>query len=540
MRFLGMAAFTGLCLSACSTGPATQVLVWFEVEAGSAVEGRMAAARVRVFDADGRTALDDTRPIGEVPMGVVLPASVSLVPARRGSTRRFRVEVVLLDAAMGEIARQRAEGAFVPGERVELRLRFTDVCAAVACPFGRTCIEGSCVRACLAPGEDGAPSVPAPCPCDCACAGDQCVEGRCVPRTPIAAVAAGRAHACAITAAGRLFCWGSNREGQLGVGDTETRDAPAAVALPGPVTAVAAGWRHSCAVLQDGTLHCWGDNALGQLGAGGAMEPAPVAVDLREVELVAAGDGHSCAALTDGGVFCWGENEFGQIGTGTASIGRLPPTEVTAGDASMAGVKSALIAGFGHTCALQSIGRLWCWGRNFDGNLGVGDRDHRAAPVRVLFEDGTEPVWTEVSAGNGWHTCGVENGSLYCFGDPADGRLGIVSPDKVTLPSPVSLPGARAGVAAGVRHTCAFGEGGTLICFGTSASGELGVGELAPSDHGPVELADGGWTAAALGESYSCALRDDGALHCFGANDAGQLGLGDREPRNVPVRVCFP
>lgn len=540
-------------LCACTPSAATQVVVRLDVEEGSAVGARAAAVRVRVFDAEGLPVLDETRRVGTEPASVSFPASVSLLPRDPDAARRFRVEAALLedDGAGGlvDLAVQRAEGAFVPGALREIRLRFTDACAGVACSFGRTCVAGACVRACFEASAAGGtePSEPASCPCGCACDGDRCAGGACEAANALVEVAAGRAHACAIDASGTVLCWGSNTNGQLGVGDTETRASPTRVSLPLPARAIAAGWRHTCAILEDGSLHCWGDGAAGQLGPMSAMALTPVPIanadgtPFTEVSLVATGDMHTCISTTDGTVYCWGDDEFGQVGGGTASPGPLPPTRVLA-TSSFDGAKSHLVAGFGHTCALQTIGRLWCWGRNFDGNLGVGDREHRAQPTLVLIgtEFDPQPTWTAVSASNGWHTCAIGDGLLYCFGDHNDGRLGVVSAEKVVTPARVlgDIDFRAESVAAGVRHTCARRDDGQLFCFGTSASGELGVGEIAPSEHGPVELADEGWERVALGESFSCAIRRGGALHCWGQNEAGQLGLGHRELRSVPVRVC--
>lgn len=80
-------------------------------------------------------------------------------------------------------------------------------------------------------------------------------------------------HLCLVRRAG-LVCAGGNAFGQLGVGDTEPREAPVDVRLPegvaaSDIVASAAGYRHSCLLAQpEGALQprllCWGDNRLGQ------------------------------------------------------------------------------------------------------------------------------------------------------------------------------------------------------------------------------------------------------------------------------------
>jgi alpha-tubulin suppressor-like RCC1 family protein len=83
----------------------------------------------------------------------------------------------------------------------------------------------------------------------------------------VSAVAAGRAHTCAIQS-GALYCWGANDSGQLGDNTNSSSNVPNPVTGMGAgVTAVAAGSAHTCAV-QRGLLSCWGDNMSGQLGDG--------------------------------------------------------------------------------------------------------------------------------------------------------------------------------------------------------------------------------------------------------------------------------
>jgi alpha-tubulin suppressor-like RCC1 family protein len=96
---------------------------------------------------------------------------------------------------------------------------------------------------------------------------------------PVVAIASGGAHACALTAVGRVWCWGRNTRGALGDGTTRPRSEPVRVALPGPAVAVTAGNAHTCAALASGRTYCWGENQNGQLGdpmRTARFVPAPV------------------------------------------------------------------------------------------------------------------------------------------------------------------------------------------------------------------------------------------------------------------------
>src|SRR5437667_408817 len=85
-----------------------------------------------------------------------------------------------------------------------------------------------------------------------------------------AAVTAGAAHTCGVTAAGAAYCWGDNGFGQLGDGTTTSQLTPVPVQAPAGVSfaAVTAGAAHTCGVTAAGAAYCWGDNGFGQLGDG--------------------------------------------------------------------------------------------------------------------------------------------------------------------------------------------------------------------------------------------------------------------------------
>ncbi len=77
-------------------------------------------------------------------------------------------------------------------------------------------------------------------------------------------LAGGTLNACAILIDGGLRCWGYGGYGQLGlgttdsVGDDEQPSSAPVVPVGGPVAQVAVGERHTCALLESGGVRCWG------------------------------------------------------------------------------------------------------------------------------------------------------------------------------------------------------------------------------------------------------------------------------------------
>jgi alpha-tubulin suppressor-like RCC1 family protein len=241
-----------------------------------------------------------------------------------------------------------------------------------------------------------------------------------VPVGPAKEIAAGRTHTCAILTDGTVSCWGETRDSQTAL-QRESRARPSLpVIVPGIVNAVsvAGGSEHSCAALSAGRLFCWGDNRSGQLGTGIVERhfflPSPVQL-LGEAISVTAGRRHTCALLRDRTVECWGKNYEGQLGDGTR-VDALRPVRVTVLDPGkrvkpLANV-AAITAGSQHTCALLESREVYCWGSNFAGQLG---RVEGTLAPRPVFSGMTDVV---ALAAGGWHTCGIlTDGETRCLGE---------------------------------------------------------------------------------------------------------------------------
>ncbi len=154
-------------------------------------------------------------------------------------------------------------------------------------------------------------------------------------------IALGRFHTCALRDDGKVLCWGLNQYGQLGIAAT----APGSELLPkliedgdlGVVQSLTLGSEHSCAVRDDGRVLCWGSNREGQLGVvtnAATSQPNPVPsllanVVLGKVVRMNAGRDHTCALRDDGSVLCWGSNREGQLGS-TTGLGTEGPNPVPA------------------------------------------------------------------------------------------------------------------------------------------------------------------------------------------------------------------
>ncbi|MBI4918186.1 MAG: hypothetical protein HY825_20280 [Acidobacteria bacterium] len=217
---------------------------------------------------------------------------------------------------------------------------------------------------------------------------------------------------CVRFPAGTVKCWGSNPAGQLGLGDTNDRgDVPGEMGVNLPYVALGTGrtavsvvtGSHTCALLDNAALKCWGTNSNGELGLGdvarrgdgpGEMGDALPYVSLgsaRSAVAVGLGQYHSCALLDDASVKCWGSGSTGLIGSGSTSNLGDQPGEM--GD-SLAPValgtgRTALQLAVGpyHTCVLLDDRTVKCWGRNGSGRLGLGDTTDRGSGASQMGDN---------------------------------------------------------------------------------------------------------------------------------------------------------
>lgn len=239
---------------------------------------------------------------------------------------------------------------------------------------------------------------------------------------PAAAISAGSNHTCALLASGVVRCWGANYSYQLGTGS----NSPGTYLTPvtanvgsGTVVQVAAGGSHTCVLLETGGVRCWGSNGNGELGLGLVGDPNPqpqTPTGLSSgVDRIAVRNGSSCARLDTGSLRCWGPNDYGQVGTGSVSVRESSARQVISLTTS---VIDFGVSGY-RSCAVANA-RLLCWG--FVGSDRIGND---LAGSSVLAP---APVWGLLSGvtkvATGGSTCVLIDGGVMCWGENYAGQLG--------------------------------------------------------------------------------------------------------------------
>ncbi|MEO8329173.1 MAG: hypothetical protein ABI586_04120, partial [Candidatus Nanopelagicales bacterium] len=422
------------------------------------------------------------------------------------------------------------------------------------------------------------------------------VTGNALAGSSLSDITAGGVHTCAIDIEGKAYCWGLDINGQLGNGAAGHALEPRRVSTTGVLKGktlvdISAGRSHTCAVAANGRVYCWGSNEDGQVGAvTQPVQPVPVAVDtsgaLHGINLIAidSGRAHTCAVAANGSVYCWGDNTFGQIGDGTTTNRPLPRkvantgADITAkaisvgddgscaltrsgnlfcwgsGNTTPVGVRALrgtdiqhFTTGYGHTCAITGAKRTFCWGKNNYGELGNGTTMYASSPSPIdMSGELSGKHLVDISATQ-FGTCGLTaGGGIFCWGTAE-----IFQRNGADTTSPSRVLGVQTALnnkniaeitEVGDIHTCALTDTGEAYCWGSNTQGQLGLGKSISVSRPAAVLTSGaldGITLAhiAAGASHTCATSDVGVAYCWGEGEFGQLGTGSDLRRYTPRAV---
>jgi hypothetical protein len=332
-----------------------------------------------------------------------------------------------------------------------------------------------------------------------------------------------------------LYAWGSNSNGQLGLGNITNYSSPKQVGALSTWYKVSGGNRYTLAIKTDGTLWSWGQNTTGgRLGLGNETSySSPKQVgSLTNWAIIVCGQLNSAAIKTDGTLWMWGYNGVGQLGLGNMTYYSSPKQvgALTTWAQISCGQQY-------HTVAIKTDGTLWSWGYNNSGQLGNGNTNNRSSPVQV----GSLTNWLYIASGTNANIAVKTDGTLWSWGNNSGGTLGLGDSGAYTdRSSPVQVGALTtwSKPSMGAYWAMCTTTSGALWSWGTNADGQLGIGTTAykssPNQVGALTT----WLTIASGTySSPLALKTDGTLWAWGANASGQLGDGTVVSKSSPKQV---
>jgi alpha-tubulin suppressor-like RCC1 family protein len=235
---------------------------------------------------------------------------------------------------------------------------------------------------------------------------------------------------------------------------------------------------------------------------------------------------------TYGPLFAWGRNYYGQLGLGNTTYYSSPKQVGTL--VNWISTSNTFNSNF----AIKSDGTLWSWGYNGSGELGLGNTSSYSSPKQV----GALTNWLQVASGR-YHCIAVKtDGSLWTWGANTKGQLGLNTSGVGTYKSSPTQVGSLTTwlkVASGLYSSYGIKTDGTIWSWGWNSYGQLGIGNAGVDYSSPMQI--GGLTTWAYvngnkGES-AFAIKTDGTLWSWGWNGYGQLGLGNTTSYASPRQI---
>jgi len=331
------------------------------------------------------------------------------------------------------------------------------------------------------------------------------VPGRVDARTDWTEIAAQGSTGCGL-AGGHAMCWGSNGDGQIGIGDNaDDQQQPGDIGTG--YAQIVAGANSTAGIQADTTLWIWGYDPIDD---DDHSTPIQALVGMGWTSTT-VGDTDACA-IEAKALHCGGINNFGEVGNGTTN-------QIT--DFVVPGSWDAVSMCGSTTCAIATTtGIVSCWGLGDRGQLGNNTTNDASTPQPTTL------AAIQVAVG-GHFTCALDaSRALWCWGANDEGQLGIGTTDDSLVPMMAASPAGYAEVAAGDAHACAIRMDHTLWCWGAGENGEIADPQLSFRSSPTQVGSDTDWTHVATGNDWTCAIKLDGTRSCFGSNYVGELGDG--------------
>lgn len=365
-------------------------------------------------------------------------------------------------------------------------------------------------------------------------------------------ISAGNYHNLVLAGDGTVWGWGKCENGQLDDGVVPTT-CPGVSGQTFPqrlnitkAAAVSAGADFSAIVKADGTVWTSGvndNNQLGHTGGGAGSSLAQVqnydgVGFLTNITSVSAGGSH-ILALTNNldplypqTVLAWGNGIPGQLGNGVATSS-LTPVQATLPAGT---VITAIAASYLHSLALDSTGKVYAWGSDGNGRLGLSATDDTSpTPNFNALLTGV----TAIGAGNEYSFAVGSYSTVsdtYAWGSNNDLQLGAAAGDKAV---PAAVNGTLTNLVVptridgGFQHSLAL-VGTTVYVWGDNDntdgseswnnSGALGKGNTTDCDVPTTTTFSSTATDISAGYNYSLVLLNDGRIYSSGVNNYSQLG----------------
>ncbi len=306
-----------------------------------------------------------------------------------------------------------------------------------------------------------------------------------------------------------LWVWGANSMAQID--GVYSNDFPQNVQrIPQKfmedVLAVSCGGWHTLCITEDKKLWSWGENEFGQLGLGDTERRDNPAFVMDKVEAICTNEYQSFAIRDDHTLWGWGWNESKTL-LENAEYCCTP--KLLMDHVDRVSCSSRVVA------ALRQDGALWIWGNNTYNVIFTKPRYHFYQPL--LLMTGVMDISFPSSENSEFGLVTAKNGDLYCLGDLTFHSQKTARLLKEQGNTPLKLMNNVSSAYAGNNFIFVKDNGGRLFALGRNELGQCGTGKSTGVIKKPALIMTNIWQAAA-GHAHGMALQTNGKLWIWGGD----------------------
>lgn len=324
-----------------------------------------------------------------------------------------------------------------------------------------------------------------------------------------------------LTNTGKLFSWGTNNYGQLGIGNFINKNTPQLIGTATDWKTFEVGASNVIALKNNGTLWTWGSGeTIGNGTSTNKTTPTQVGTGT-DWKDISTGDFHVFAIKNNGTLWACGRNGYGQLGNNSTII------SYSFFQIGIASDWKEVRGGNVFSVGIKTNGTLWSWGSDSIGQLGNGTSSF--SDVFIPTQIGTNSDWSTISVGHD-HVIAIKtNGALWSWGSNANGQLGINSTTSKSFPIQAGIDLDWVKISAGSNHNSAIKSNGQIFVWGRNLYSALGVNYdenslqkiLFPYPLQPTN----DWNFIGNGSVNSVAIRQSGELYLWGRGQMENLAM---------------
>jgi RCC1 and BTB domain-containing protein len=270
-----------------------------------------------------------------------------------------------------------------------------------------------------------------------------------------------------VTKSDKVFSYGNNTDGCLGLGHYNTVDEPQVVSelCNKQLIKVAFGSTHMLFLTKSGECYSSGGNDFGQLGNGtiAHCNKPKLIESLIEKHIVdiSCGYFHNILLTNRGQVYSFGRNNCGQIGCNNENVlNQLTPILINGFNSEKV---IAISCGGNHSLALTESGHVFSWGKNCENQLGDGTNVNRNDRIKVHINDGV--VIKKIICGSNHNLLLTSDGQIYAFGSNDFGQIGNGTKMNQKLPLKLDFSVKMIDIWSGIKNDISIAKSENNNCY---------------------------------------------------------------------------